>query len=176
MIPFNWNLKKYSCFGISTLCNIYTQNERPCCIGRYKLEPKARVCISYYPIQHGREYCIYYFKLTGEKCLEIDKVYAEKIKVKVFANQFCSWIINDFWSGIREQKYSGVRLSEILKYCMISGKCHFYQDVSQVSFLDLLKWIFSCHKNSRVLLELLQNVNLWQLNSQRVMFSFKAKK
>ena len=24
----------------------YLQHERPCCIGRYKLEPKARVCMS----------------------------------------------------------------------------------------------------------------------------------
>ena len=24
----------------------YLQHERPCCIGRYKLEPKARVCTS----------------------------------------------------------------------------------------------------------------------------------
>ena len=27
------------------------------------------------------------YELTGEKSLEIDKVYAEKIKVKVYANQ-----------------------------------------------------------------------------------------
>ena len=24
----------------------YLQHERPCCIGRYELEPKARVCMS----------------------------------------------------------------------------------------------------------------------------------
>ena len=39
----------------------YLQHERPCCIGRY--EP------------------------TGEKSLEIDEVYAKKIKVKVYVNQ-----------------------------------------------------------------------------------------
>ena len=37
-----------------------------------------------YPIQHGHE-CLN--ELTGEKSLEIDEVYAEKIKVKVYVNQ-----------------------------------------------------------------------------------------
>ena len=36
------------------------------------------------PIQHGRESS---YEVTAEKSLEIDKVYAEKIKVKVYANQ-----------------------------------------------------------------------------------------
>ena len=45
------------------------------------------------PIQHGREWLVNGLKnsssyeLTGEKSLEIDEVYAEKIKVKVYVNQ-----------------------------------------------------------------------------------------
>ena len=52
-------------------------------------------------IQHGREYARYNtdanvvnglknsssYEPTGEKSLEIDEVYAEKIKVKVYVNQ-----------------------------------------------------------------------------------------
>ena len=66
----------------------YLQHERPYCIGRYKLEPKARVCISdttrtrVNGLKNSSSY-----KPTGEKSLEIDEVYAEKIKVKVFVNQ-----------------------------------------------------------------------------------------
>ena len=46
----------------------------------------------YRQIQHGRECCKWpkntsSYELTGEKSLEIDEVYAEKIKVKVYANQ-----------------------------------------------------------------------------------------
>ena len=62
----------------------------PCCIGRYKLEPKARVLIVRYntdanvvnALKNSSSY-----EPTGEKSLEIDEVYAEKIKVKVYANQ-----------------------------------------------------------------------------------------
>ena len=50
----------------------YLQHERPCCIGRYE----------------GSSY-----KPTGEKSLEIDEVYAEKIKVKVYVNQQKNCII-----------------------------------------------------------------------------------
>ena len=44
------------------------------------------------PIQHGRECCKWLkisssYEPTGEKSLEIDEVYAEKIKVKVYVNQ-----------------------------------------------------------------------------------------
>ena len=40
------------------------------------------------PIQHGRELKnSSSYEPTGEKSLEIDEVYAEKIKVKVYANQ-----------------------------------------------------------------------------------------
>ena len=35
----------------------YLQHERPCCIGRYKLEPKARVCMSN---TMGRQMSFYY--------------------------------------------------------------------------------------------------------------------
>ena len=60
----------------------YLQHERPCCIGRYNSSRRREfVC----PIQHGRECSSY--ELTGEKRLEIDEVYAEKIKVKVYVNQ-----------------------------------------------------------------------------------------
>ena len=44
----------------------YLQHEWPCCIGRYKLDPNEPI---------------------GEKSLEINEVYAEKIKVKVYVNQ-----------------------------------------------------------------------------------------
>ena len=52
------------------------------------VEPKARVCIS----DTTRTRMLYLktsssYKLTGEKSLEIDEVYARKIKVKVFVNQ-----------------------------------------------------------------------------------------
>ena len=46
------------------------------------------------PIQHGRSCCKWLKKThepayepTGEKSLEIEEVYAEKIKVKVYANR-----------------------------------------------------------------------------------------
>ena len=44
------------------------------------------------PIQHGRKCCKWLknsssYEPTGEKILEIDEVYAEKTKVKVYANQ-----------------------------------------------------------------------------------------
>ena len=45
------------------------------------------------PIQHGRECCktglknSSSYEPTGEKSLDIDEVYAEKIKVKVYVNQ-----------------------------------------------------------------------------------------
>ena len=44
------------------------------------------------PIQHGHECCKWLknsssYEPTGEKSLEIDEVYAEKIKVKVYVNQ-----------------------------------------------------------------------------------------
>ena len=55
----------------------YLQHERPCCIGRYKLEPKANVVNG---LKNSSSY-----KPTGEKILEIDEVYAEK--TKVYANQ-----------------------------------------------------------------------------------------
>ena len=55
----------------------YLQHERPCCIGRYKLEPKVVNAL-----KNSSSY-----ELIGEKSLEIDEVYAEKIKVKVYANQ-----------------------------------------------------------------------------------------
>ena len=45
----------------------YLQHEWPCYVGRYKLEPRARLEI--------------------DESLEIDEVYAEKIKVKVYLNQ-----------------------------------------------------------------------------------------
>ena len=38
----------------------YLQHERPCCIGRYKLEPKVSVCMS---DTHGRECCKWLKKL-----------------------------------------------------------------------------------------------------------------
>ena len=64
-------------------------HKRPCCFGRYKLEPKASLYIRY----NTDANVVYYsktsssLKLTGEKSLEIDEVYAKKIKVKVFVNQ-----------------------------------------------------------------------------------------
>ena len=51
----------------------YLQDERPCCIGRYKLKPMANVVNG---LKNSSSY-----ELTGEKSLEIDKVYAEKINV-----------------------------------------------------------------------------------------------
>ena len=68
----------------------YSQHERPCCIGRYKLEPKARVCMSDTTrtriVVNGLKNSSSY-EPTGKKSLEINKVYAEKIKVKVYVNQ-----------------------------------------------------------------------------------------
>ena len=32
--------------GFIKINKYYLQHEQPCCIGRYKLEPKARVCMS----------------------------------------------------------------------------------------------------------------------------------
>ena len=63
----------------------YLQHERPCCIGRYNLEPKARVCMS--DTTRTRMSNSSSYEPTGEKSLEIDEVYAEKIKVKVYVNQ-----------------------------------------------------------------------------------------
>ena len=55
----------------------YLQHERPCCIGRYNTDANVvnglKNSSSYEP--------------TGEKSLEIDEVYAKKIKVKVYVNQ-----------------------------------------------------------------------------------------
>ena len=62
----------------------YLQHERPCCIGRYKLEPKARVCISDTTRTRKNDSS---YELTGRRILEIDEAYAEKIKVKVYVNQ-----------------------------------------------------------------------------------------
>ena len=43
------------------------------------------------PTQHGRQCCKWLkkssYEPTGEKSVEIDEVYAEKIKVTVYANQ-----------------------------------------------------------------------------------------
>ena len=64
---------------IRKFCMYYLQHERPCCIGRYKLEPKASVVNG---LKNSSSY-----EPTGEKSLEIDEVYAEKIKVKVYANR-----------------------------------------------------------------------------------------
>ena len=68
----------------------YLQHSRPCCIGKYKLEPKARVCSCRYNtaanVVNGLKNSSSY-EPTGEKSLEIDEVYAEKIKVKVYVNQ-----------------------------------------------------------------------------------------
>ena len=61
----------------------YLQHERPCCIGRYKLEPKANTDAN---VVNGLKNSSSY-EPTGEKSLEIDEVYAEKIKVKVYVNQ-----------------------------------------------------------------------------------------
>ena len=57
-------------------------------IGRYKLEPKARY-VGYNTdanVVNGLKNSSSY-EPTGEKSLEIDEVYAEKIKVKVYVNQ-----------------------------------------------------------------------------------------
>ena len=53
----------------------YLQHERPCCIGN----TDANVVNG---LKNSSSY-----ELTGEKSLEIDEVYAKKIKVKVYANQ-----------------------------------------------------------------------------------------
>ena len=64
----------------------YLQHERPCCIGRYKGE-------SLYVRYNTAANAVNGLKNsssnepTGEKSLEIDEVYAEKIKVKVYVNQ-----------------------------------------------------------------------------------------
>ena len=50
----------------------YLQHERPCCI--------------YANVVNGLKNSSSY-EPTGEKSLEIDEVYAEKIKVKVYVNQ-----------------------------------------------------------------------------------------
>ena len=72
-----------------------------------------------------------------------------------------------------------LRLSEIIKYCMVSGKCHFYQLKIFPNYHFLTYWskLFHVRKiPTKILLELLQNINSWQLNLPRVMFFFKAKK
>ena len=40
----NFNMVKYD--HSSAVSTYYLQHERPCCIGRYKLEPEVRVCMS----------------------------------------------------------------------------------------------------------------------------------
>ena len=40
-----------------------------------------------FPKLHSKPYYYLFLKLTGENSFEIDEVYAEKIKVKVFVNQ-----------------------------------------------------------------------------------------
>ena len=67
----------------------YLQHERPCCIGRYKLEPKASLYVRYNTdanVVNGLKNSSSY-EPTGKKSLEIHEVYAEKIKVKVYVNQ-----------------------------------------------------------------------------------------
>ena len=63
----------------------YLQHERPCCMGRYKLEPKARYNTDANVVNGLKNSSSY--EPTGGKSLEIDEVYADKIKVKVYVNQ-----------------------------------------------------------------------------------------
>ena len=68
----------------------YLQHERPCCIGRYKFEPKGESLYVRYNtdanVVNGLKNSSS-FELAGEKSLEIGEVFAETIKVKVYANQ-----------------------------------------------------------------------------------------
>ena len=52
----------------------YLQHERPCTIYNMYL-------------RYNTDANVVAYKPTGEKSLEIDEVYAEKIKVKVYVNQ-----------------------------------------------------------------------------------------
>ena len=61
----------------------YLQHERPCCIGRVVLYVRYNTDAN---VVNGSKNSSSY-EPTGEKSLEIDEVYAEKIKVKVYANQ-----------------------------------------------------------------------------------------
>ena len=57
----------------------YLQHERPCCIGRYSLYVRYNTDANVVnDLKNSSSY-----ELTGEKSLEIDEVYAEKIRVKV---------------------------------------------------------------------------------------------
>ena len=64
----------------------YLQHERPCVLA--DTNSSRRRC----PIQHDANVVNGFknsssYEPTGEKSLEIDEVYAEKIKVKVYVNQ-----------------------------------------------------------------------------------------
>ena len=76
----------------------YLQHERPCCIGRYKLEPKASMSDTTLYVRYNTDANVVNglknsssYEPTGEKSLEIDEVYAEKIKVKSLckSTKFC---------------------------------------------------------------------------------------
>ena len=58
----------------------YLQHEWPCCIGRYTTATQHAKVVN--GLKNSSSY-----EPTGEKSLEIDGVYAEKIKVKVYVNQ-----------------------------------------------------------------------------------------
>ena len=63
----------------------YLQHERPCCIGRYSESLYVRYNTDANVVDGLKNSSSY--EPTGEKSLEIDKVYAEKIKVKVYVKQ-----------------------------------------------------------------------------------------
>ena len=60
----------------------YLQHERPCCIGRYMYVQYNTDANVVNGLKNSSSY-----EPTGKKSLDIDKVYAEKIKVEVYVNQ-----------------------------------------------------------------------------------------
>ena len=78
-------------FQLVFLCTIFSMSGRVVSADTNSNRRREFVC----PIQHGRECCKLVkglknsssYEPTSEKCLEIDDVFAVKIKVKVYVNQ-----------------------------------------------------------------------------------------
>ena len=66
-------------------CKYYLQHERPCCYRQIQTRAEG-IYNTDANVVNGLKNSSSY-EPTGEKSLEIDEVYAEKIKVKVYVNQ-----------------------------------------------------------------------------------------